>query len=54
MRYAVIAAVAVAAFLLLGLRSGEIANPAIWMYMLAGAAAIIAMILPGVSGSFLC
>lgn len=53
LRLAVMAATALAAFLLLGLRSGEIGDPAIWMYFLAGAVAIIAMILPGVSGSFL-
>ena len=53
LRYAVMAGVAVAAFFLLGLSSGDIADPAIWMFFLAGAIAIIAMILPGVSGSFL-
>jgi len=53
MRYAVMAGVAIAAFLLLGLSSGEITDPAVWMFFLAGAVAIIAMILPGVSGSFL-
>ena len=53
MRYAIMAGIALAAFLLLGLSSGEITDPAIWMFFLAGAVAIIAMILPGVSGSFL-
>jgi len=53
MRYAVMAGVAIAAFLLLGLSSGEITDPAVWMFFLAGVVAIIAMILPGVSGSFL-
>jgi putative membrane protein len=47
-------------FLLLGLREGtsddsvsQLANPAIWAFFLAGAVAICAMILPGISGSFL-
>jgi len=53
LRFAVMAAVAAGTFLLLGLSSGTIDNPAIWMYFLAGGAAIVAMILPGVSGSFL-
>jgi len=53
MRYVIMAGVAIAAFFLLGLSSGEITDPAIWMFFLAGAVAIIAMILPGVSGSFL-
>jgi len=53
LRYGVMAIVAIVAFLLLGFSSGEIADPAIWMYFLAGAVSIIAMILPGVSGSFL-
>ncbi|MCB2223166.1 MAG: DUF368 domain-containing protein [Actinobacteria bacterium] len=52
-RVAVMVGVAVAAFFLLGLSSSDIAHPAVWMYFLAGAVAIIAMILPGVSGSFL-
>ena len=42
-----------AAFLLLGLRSGEVAEPALWAYFGAGMLAIVAMILPGISGSFL-
>ena len=45
--------VAVGAFFLLGLRSGEAENPATWIFFVAGAVAICAMILPGVSGSFL-
>jgi putative membrane protein len=52
-RLAVLAAVAVAAFLLLGLRTGEAEAPALWFVFIAGAIAICAMILPGVSGSFL-
>ena len=53
LRYAVMAAVAVAAFVLLGLRGEEITQPAYWMYFLAGSVAIVAMILPGISGSFI-
>ena len=47
-------------FLLLGLREGttddvvsQSADPAIWAFFLAGAIAICAMILPGISGSFI-
>jgi len=40
-------------FALLGLQSGPVADPALWMYFGAGAIAICAMILPGISGSFL-
>lgn len=53
LRYAVTAGVAVAAFLLLGLRGGEVASPAAWAFFFAGALAIVAMILPGISGSFI-
>jgi putative membrane protein len=52
-RLAVLVVVAVAAFLLLGLRSGPVGDPAVWFVFVAGAIAICAMILPGVSGSFL-
>jgi putative membrane protein len=41
------------AFLLLGLRGAPVSDPAIWMFFLAGAIAICAMILPGISGSFI-
>lgn len=44
---------AVAAFFVLGLKSGPVDDPTWWMFLLAGAVAICAMILPGVSGSFL-
>ncbi|MFT5222609.1 MAG: putative membrane protein [Glaciecola sp.] len=44
---------AVAAFLLLGLRTGVVQNPGPAAFFVAGAIAICAMILPGVSGSFL-
>jgi putative membrane protein len=50
----------VVVFVLLGLRGGttedsvgQVADPAMWAFFLAGAVAICAMILPGVSGSFL-
>jgi putative membrane protein len=46
-------AAAVAAFFVLGLKSGPVDDPAWWMFLLAGAVAVCAMILPGVSGSFL-
>ena len=51
LRYAVMAAAAVAAFLLLGLRGDEITPPAYWVFFVAGSVAIVAMILPGISGS---
>ncbi len=50
---------AIILFVALGLRSettaeaGEVASAALWTYPAAGAVAICAMILPGVSGSFL-
>jgi putative membrane protein len=51
---------AVVTFLLMGLRGGttedsvtQVADPALWVFFGAGAIAICAMILPGVSGSFL-
>lgn len=47
------ALVGVAAFWLLGLRSGPVDDPSLLVYLGAGAVAICAMILPGVSGSFL-
>ncbi len=52
-RYALVAAMAVATFVLLGAQSGTIANPAPWQFFAAGTIAICAMILPGISGSFL-
>ncbi|MDX1689910.1 MAG: DUF368 domain-containing protein [Acidimicrobiia bacterium] len=52
-RYAVGAAVAVVFFLLLGLRTSEVTDPSAWMFFGAGAVAIVAMILPGISGSFI-
>ncbi len=57
---AVMAVVAVAMFVLLGLREGttdetvgQLTDPALLAFFGAGAVAICAMILPGVSGSFL-
>jgi putative membrane protein len=52
-RLVVLVAVGIATFLLLGLRSGPVADPALPVFFVAGAIAICAMILPGVSGSFL-
>ncbi len=53
MRLATFAAVAVGAFFVLGFRSGEAQDPSTWTFFIAGGIAICAMILPGVSGSFL-
>jgi len=53
LRYGVLTLVAAAAFALLGLRSGEVHDPALWVFFAAGIVAIVAMILPGVSGSFI-
>jgi putative membrane protein len=56
---AVMATVALALFLLLGLRSeteavgAEVVTKSWWVFFLAGAVAICAMILPGISGSFI-
>lgn len=44
---------AVAAFLLLGLRSGDAGDPPTLAFLAAGGVAIMAMILPGISGSFI-
>jgi len=51
-RLAVMATTAVAMFFLLGLRSGGVDDPALPVVFGAGALAICAMILPGISGSF--
>ena len=53
MHLAIMAAVGLAAFGLLGLQSGPAADPPLWAFFGAGAIAICAMILPGISGSFL-
>lgn len=53
-RHVLIAAgVAVAAFLVLGVRTSEVTDPPLWVIPLAAGIAICAMILPGISGSFL-
>ena len=46
-------AVAAAAFVVLGLRSDEVTDPGTIVFFGAGAVAIVAMILPGISGSFI-
>lgn len=51
--YAIMAVVGAMAFYLLGFQSGPSADPAPWAFFGAGAIAICAMILPGISGSFL-
>ena len=52
-RVAVAVVAAVCAFVVLGYSSGPVDDPTWWMFLAAGAVAICAMILPGVSGSFL-
>jgi putative membrane protein len=47
------AVAAVAAFLLTGLPESELSNPPLWMVFFGAAIAINALVLPGVSGSFL-
>jgi putative membrane protein len=56
----IIVVVGIAAFIALGLvrgtseeAVGQVSEPALWAFFIAGAIAICAMILPGVSGSFL-
>lgn len=50
---AIIAAVGVVTFVLLGYQSGPVSDPSPLAFFGAGAVAICAMILPGISGSFL-
>jgi len=59
-RVVVLVAVSAVTFVLLGLRRGtseasvdQIDSPALWAFFLSGAVAICAMILPGISGSFI-
>jgi putative membrane protein len=52
-RVASLAITAVVAFVVLGLRATNITDPPLIAYFLAGAVAICAMILPGISGSFI-
>jgi putative membrane protein len=47
------AASAIATFWLLGFRTDTTSDPAIWFVFVSGALAICAMILPGISGSFI-
>lgn len=51
--WTIMAAVAVAVFFLLGYQSGPVVDPAPLVFVGAGALAICAMILPGISGSFI-
>ncbi len=51
--YAIMAAVGAVAFFLLGFQSTPSGSPPLWAFFGAGAIAICAMILPGISGSFL-
>ncbi len=53
LRAVVLAASTVVSFFVLGLRSGPVDNPPLPVVFAAGALAICAMILPGVSGSFI-
>ncbi len=59
-RAALVAATTVVVFVVLGVREGtseetvsQVADPAVWAFFLAGAVAICAMILPGISGAFI-
>lgn len=49
----IVAAVGIIVALLLGFQSGQITDAPTWAFFFAGAVAICAMVLPGVSGSFL-
>jgi len=49
----VILGVGLLAFYLLGFQSGPVSDPPLWAYLVAGSIAICAMILPGISGSFI-
>ncbi|MGI9622335.1 MAG: DUF368 domain-containing protein, partial [Acidimicrobiales bacterium] len=48
-----LAGVAVVSFVMLGFQSGVVSDPTLLQFFVAGAIAICAMILPGISGSFL-
>ena len=52
-RMVVLVAVAIVAFFVLGLQSGPVTDPSAIAFFFTGAIAICAMILPGISGSFL-
>ena len=52
-RYATLLVVALATFGLLGLQAGAVIDAPLWAFLVTGAVAICAMILPGISGSFI-
>ena len=52
-RFVCMVLVAVATFLILGLSSGQTQNPSLFNFFVGGLIAICAMVLPGISGSFL-
>lgn len=52
-RYAVMVTAAAVTFVVLGLRSGPVEDPNLAFLFLGGVIAVCAMILPGISGSFL-
>lgn len=52
-RLLVLLAVALVTFWLLGYSAGTIVDPPWWAFLLGGSVAICAMILPGISGSFI-
>lgn len=52
-RLAILAAVAAVTFVVLGLQAGAVNDPALPIFLLTGSVAICAMILPGISGSFI-
>lgn len=52
-RLLVLLAVALVTFWLLGYSAGTVVAPPWWAFLLAGSVAICAMILPGISGSFI-
>lgn len=52
-RLAIAVASAAITATVLGLQQGPVADPPLWVYFACGAIAICAMILPGISGSFL-
>lgn len=53
LRIAIAVGVAVVAFVLLGFQNGAVSNPNLLLFFGTGAIAICAMILPGISGSFI-
>lgn len=52
-RMSVLMTVGIVAFFVLGLQSGSVSDPGLILFFFTGAIAICAMILPGISGSFL-